>query len=42
LVGEQQMDNLKEMLIEYLKDMTERGDEKAKLLLSLVEDEYND
>mgnify|MGYP001359177242 CR=1 FL=1 len=36
------MDNLKEMLIEYLKDMTERGDEKAKLLLSLVEDEYND
>jgi len=36
------MDNLKEMLIEYLKDMTERGDEKAKRLLSLVEDEYND
>ena len=36
------MDNLKEMLIEYLKDMSERGDEKAKLLLSLVEDEYND
>ena len=36
------MDDLKEMLIEYLKDMTERGDEKAKRILSLVEDAYDD
>ena len=36
------MDDLQEMLIEYLKDMAERGDEKAKILLSMVEDAFDD
>ena len=31
-------DETKEMLLKYLKDMTERGDAKAKILLSLLEE----
>ena len=31
-------DFLKEMVLEYLRDMTERGDETAKNLLRLIEE----
>jgi len=31
-------DELRDMLLEYLRDMTKRGDHKAKLLLSLLEE----
>ena len=31
-------DELRDMLLEYLRDMTKRGDYKAKLLLSLLEE----
>ena len=31
-------DELKDMLLEYLRDMTRRGDYQAKLLLSLLEE----
>jgi|TARA_R100000951_G_scaffold100024_3_gene90640 hypothetical protein len=33
-------DELKDMLLEYLKDMTNRGDYKAKILLRLLKDEF--
>jgi hypothetical protein len=33
-------DNLKNMLIKYLKEMTERGDYHAKKLLEMMEMDY--
>jgi len=36
--GGSMTDELKEMLLDYLRDMTKRGDYQAKLLLSLLEE----
>jgi FPC/CPF motif-containing protein YcgG len=35
-------EELKDMLLRYLQDMTERGDYTAKKLLALIEEEEDD
>jgi len=35
-------DEIKHMILEYLRDMTERGDNTAKQLLDLIEGDEDD